>query len=141
MRGKISAAKLLGLIVLILSAQLWSDEWMRPEPVSFHCRGFSYVAEIFPPKSRQNPGGKPVCYFYKMDYPGLEWKIGAHLVWKGSLVNPVMPYQAVISMDGLLVTLNDYGQAGFNNAVTIYDRGGKVSRSYSLDELITPEDR
>lgn len=144
MRIRITVQKILALAILVaavLSAVGFADEWMWPEPVSFHSRGFSYVAEIFPPKSRQNSGDKPLCYFYKMDYAGTEWRIGAHLVWKTQLVNPQMPYEALVSTDGFLVTLNDYGSVGFSNAVTIYDPHGKIVRSYTLNELIPVAER
>src|SRR4030081_1995993 len=89
----------LSFIVLCLSFSAPADDWGAPEPVSFHSRGFGYVAEIFPPQSRQNPTEKPLCYFYEVGYGGgTEWKIDAELKWKASLVNDVMPDQAAISM-------------------------------------------
>src|SRR5258708_36981577 len=117
---------LLWAIVLVASARLSSaDDWAQSEPVSFHARGFSYVAEVFPAKARHNATEKPICYFYSMGYPGTEWKVDAKLVWKGPLVNPDMPYEAVLSTGGGLVTLNEYGHLGFENSVVIYGRQGK----------------
>ncbi len=95
----------------------------------------------FPPKSRQNPSDKPLCYFYQLDYPGEEWKIAPHLLWKAQLVNPLMPMEAVVSMRGYLVTLNDYGEVGYNNAVSIYDPRGRLIRTYALDELLPAQER
>ena len=144
MKARITLQKRWGIAVLagaILSVVVFADDWGSPEPMSFHSRGFLYVAEIFPAKSRQNSGDKPLCYFYKMDYSGAEWKIGAHLVWQAQLVNPQMPYEAVVSTDGILVTLNDYGHLGYDNAVTIYDQRGKMIRSYTLDDLIPAQER
>src|SRR5690349_2540847 len=106
----------MALTSVFLSVRGIADDWASLEQVSFVSCGYSYVAEIFPPKSRQNPGDKPLCYFYEMGYPGTEWKIQPHLLWKAQLVNKQMPYQAVVSMDGFLVTLNDHGQVGYNNA-------------------------
>jgi hypothetical protein len=37
----------LGFIVLFLSFSAAADDWGAPEPVSFHSRGFGYVAEIY----------------------------------------------------------------------------------------------
>jgi hypothetical protein len=102
---------------------------------------FGYVAEIFPPGSRQNPTEKPLCYFYEMGYGGgTEWKIDARLKWKAPLVNDLMPYQAVVSMHGRLVTLNEYGALGYKNAVAIYSQSGSLVRSYQLDEFIPAGD-
>ena len=61
---------LIGLLAVLLGASARADDWVRPEPTSFHSRGFGYVAEIFPPRSRQNSGDKPLCYFYELGYPG-----------------------------------------------------------------------
>lgn len=131
----------LGFIVLGLSFSATADDWGAPEPVSFHSRGFGYVAEVFPPRSRQNPAEKPLCYFYEVGYPeGAAWKIYAKLKWKAPLVNDLMPYQAVVSMQGQLVTLNEYGTVGYKNAVAIYSQTGALVKTYPLDELIPASD-
>ncbi len=125
-------------IAFVVFAHLSSaDQWSWPEPSSFHARGFSYVAEVFPVKSRNNTTEKPICYFYAMGYPGTGWKVDATLVWKGALVNRQMAHEAVVSMDGDLVTLNEYGRLGFENSVVIYGRQGKLVKAYSFDELIS----
>ncbi len=122
----------------------FADDWAWPEPVSFCCRGFGFVAEIFPPKTRQNDSDRPACYFYRMGYPGTTWKVDATLVWKAELVNDVkpftMPYEAIVSMDGYLVTLNDYARMGGKHAIVIYDPKGKLVKSYALDQLLPKED-
>ena len=131
----------LALVTLSLSFSAAADDWGAPHPVSFNSKGFGYVAEIFPPGSRQNPTEKPLCYFYEMGYGGgTEWKIDARLKWKAPLVNDLMPYQAVVSMHGRLVTLNEYGALGYKNAVAIYSQSGSLVRSYQLDEFIPAGD-
>ena len=130
---------LLALLVLVVPLA-GADDWPSPHPVSFHSRGFSYVAEIFPPKSRQNPSDKPVGYFYEMDYPGRAWDIAPTLKWTAELINKEMPHEAVVSMDGRLVTLNEWANVGFQNAVVIYDLNGKLVKSYDLDSLLPKED-
>ena len=131
----------LGFIVLCLSFSAAADDWGAPNPVSFNSRGFGYVAEIFPPRSRQNSTEKPLCYFYEVGYPGgTAWKIDAKLKWKVPLANDLMPYQAVVSMHGRLVTLNEYGTLGYKNAVAIYSKTGTLVKTYQLDELIPASD-
>jgi hypothetical protein len=131
----------LGFIVPCLSFSAAADDWGAPDPVSFHSRGFGYVAEIFPPRSRQNSTEKPLCYFYELGYGGgTEWKIDAKLKWKAPLVNDLMPYQALVSMHGQLVTLNEYGALGYKNAVAIYSQTGERIKSYRLDDLIPADD-
>ena len=130
-----------GFTVLCLSFSAAADDWGAPEPLSFHSRGFGYVAEIFPPRSRQNSTDKPLCYFYELGYGGgTEWKIDAKLKWQAPLVNHVMPYQAVISMQGQLVTLNEYGALGYKNAVAIYSHDGALIKTYQLEDLIPTGD-
>jgi len=43
----------------------------------------------------------------------------AELKWQAPLVNERKPYQAVISPQGDLVTLNEHGSIGYGNAVVI----------------------
>ena len=130
-----------GFVLLCLSFAAAADEWAAPTPVGFNSRGFSYVAEIFPPHSRQNSTGKPVCFFYEVGYGGgTEWKIDAKLKWKAPLVNDLMPYQAVVSMHGRLVTLNEYGALGYKNAVAIYSQTGTLVKTYQLDEFLPAND-
>jgi hypothetical protein len=131
----------LGFIVLCLSFSAAADDWGAPNPVSFNSRGFGYVAEIFPPHSRQNSTQKPLCYFYEVGYPGgTAWKIDAKLKWKVPRANDLMPYQAVVSMNGRLVTLNEYGTLGYKDAVAIYSQTGALVKTYQLDELIPASD-
>jgi hypothetical protein len=136
--GKI--ALLISLLVALLSASARADDWVRPEPTSFHSRGFGYVAEIFPAHSRQNSGDKPLCYFYELGYPGSDWRIDARLKWKAPLVNERMPYQAVISQAGDLITLNEHGSVGYRNAIVVYDQLGRATKAYGLDDLLPADE-
>ena len=93
-----------------------------PQPLGFHARGFGHLAEVFPPKSRQNSGSRPVAYFYDVGYPGTEWRVDARRVWTAELVNLQMPQAALVSMAGDFVTLDDYHQAGMEHALVIYGK-------------------
>jgi hypothetical protein len=46
----------------------------------------------------------------------------------------------VVSMNGRLVTLNEYGTLGYKNAVAIYSQTGALVKTYQLDELIPASD-
>lgn len=133
-------AFLIGLLFALLSASASADSWMHPEPTGFHSRGFGYVAEIFPPHSRQNSTDKPLCYFYELGYAGSEWRVDARLKWTAPLVNERMPYQALISQAGDLITLNDHGSVGYRNAIVIYDQLGHATKAYQLDELLPADE-
>ena len=127
-------------VFTLLGGSTRADDWAYPEPTSFHSRGFGYVAEIFPPHSRQNSGDRPLCYFYELGYPGREWRIDARLKWKAQLVNKLMPYQALISQAGDLITLNEHGGVGYDSAVVVYDRLGRALKVYKLDDLFPADE-
>jgi len=112
-----------------------ADDWMRPEPASFHARGMSLVAEVFPPDSRQNAESRALCYFYELGYPGTRWDVKPRLTWKGLLANEQMPVEAIVSADGWLVTLNNWGGTGKAHAIVVYNRRGRVLADWSGDQL------
>ena len=68
-----------------------------PQPVGFHARGFGYVAELFPPNSRHNPGTRPVAHFYEVE-SGIGWTVQAQRLWTAQLANEVMPQAALVSI-------------------------------------------
>jgi hypothetical protein len=51
-----------------------------------------------------------------------------------------MPYQALLSQQGRLVTLNEYGELGYKNAVAIYSQTGVLVRTYQLEEFLPAGD-
>jgi hypothetical protein len=110
-----------------------------PEPVGFHARGFGYVVELFPPKSRHNPGTGPVAHFYQVEHPGIGWTVQARRLWTTQLANEVMPQAALVSMTGHVVTLDDYDGGGAEHALVVYDRGGRLVRSFALRDLLGDE--
>jgi len=125
---------------LVLSAA-WRAAPLRcdrpaPEPAAFHSRGFGFVAEFFPPHSRQNNGDSPAAFVYEVGYPGTSWQMDARRLWTGPLVNPRFPQAALVSMQGDLVTLDDYDRPGEADAVVIYDRSGQLRRRFALTELL-----
>ena len=130
------------MLALLLTASLTiaSCDRPAPEPVSFHSRGFSYVAEVFPPKSRQNRGPRSVAYLYAMGYPGTDWRVQARRLWTAELVAQRFPLAGLVSQAGHLITLDDHYEYGGGTALVIYDRDGRFVRSFTLDELLEPRD-
>ena len=116
------------------TSTLVADEWMLPEP-SYHARGKSLVAEVFPPASRQNSGSHALCYFYDVGYPGIRWDVKPQLKWKAELANDRMPVEAIVSMDGWLVTFNNWGGMGMAHAIVVYDPRGRLVADWSGDQL------
>jgi len=111
------------------------DEWMLSEPASFHARGMLLVAEVFPPASRRNAGSHALCYFYELGYPGTRWDVKPKLRWKRELANDRMPVEAIVSMDGWLVTFNDWGAMGHAHAIVVYSPDGRLVADWSGDQL------
>jgi hypothetical protein len=126
------------MLSLLLAASLTAASCDKgaPEPVGFHSRGFGYVAEIFPPKSRQNPGARPVAHLYEVGYPGADWSVKARRLWTTELAARLMPQAALVSMAGHLVTLDEYYETGSTNALVIYGRDGRFVRSFTLGQLL-----
>jgi hypothetical protein len=128
------------MFVLLVASTAVADDWPRAHPRSWHNRGFGRVVEVFPANSRCNPTAKPYAYAYELGYPK-NWDVDAKLVWKGPLVNREAPYEAIVSMDGYLVTFDDWGNLGYDNAVAIYDPRGKLVKSKKLDDLLPADIR
>jgi hypothetical protein len=109
-----------------------------PQPVGFHSRGFSYVAEVFPPHARRNTGDHPRMYLYEVGYPGSQWRVDARRLWTAAL--PIMPRAALISMAGHVVTLDEHYQAGGDHAVVVFAPEGRLVRSIGLEHLLDRAD-
>ena len=110
-----------------------------PEPVAFTSRGFGFVAEVFPPGSRRNPGDRPRAFFYEVKHPGTGWSVDARRVWSAELPLATTPRAAIVSMDGHLVTLDeDHGTA---HALAVFGRDGRLVRSFALEVLLGGPER
>jgi hypothetical protein len=127
------------LVLAGLAAPTDADDWPSPHPRSWHGQGFSRVVEVFPAKSRNNPGDKPLAYSYEVGYTGGTWAVNPKLIWKGALANVYAPHAAIVSSDGWLITLDEWANLGYDNAIVIYDPAGKLIKAHSLDAVL-PED-
>lgn len=148
------ALRLAALLVLAsLAAPAAADDWPAPHPRSWHGQGGSRVVEVFPARSRHNPGDRPLAYAYEVGYPGAAQtgkapaggavgaagagsRLDAKLVWKGPLANRWAPYEAIVSSDGWLVTLDEWANLGHDHALVVYDPSGKLIKAHKLDALV-----
>ena len=55
------------------------------------------------------------------------------------LPNPVAPDDILINNEGILVTLDNWHNAGYGKIVVIYDINGEIIRSYELADLYSEE--
>jgi hypothetical protein len=122
-----------------LAATLPFCDKPAPEPRGFHSRGFGQVVEIFPPRSRRNPGERPMAYLYEVGFPGTRWDVEARRAWTATLPHAAFPQDALVSTDGHVVTLDDYWQTGREHAVVVFDARGRQRSGYRLEELLTAE--
>jgi len=105
-----------------------------PQPIGFHSRGFSYVAEVFPAKARRNTDAQPRVYVYEVGYPGAQWRVDAKRLWTSAL--PVMPEAALVSMAGHVVMLDEHYQAGGEHALVLFAPDGRLVKSFTLEQLL-----
>jgi hypothetical protein len=56
-----------------------------------------------------------------------------------SLQNPVAPVDILLSDSGILVTLDNWHNMGYGFVVVIFDKDGKIVKSYKLEDLYTEE--
>jgi hypothetical protein len=109
-----------------------------PQPVGFHSRGFSYVAEVFPPNARRNTDAQPRVYVYEVGYPGPQWRVDARRLWTSAL--PVMPEAALVSMAGHVVMLDEHYQAGGEHALVLFAPDGRLVKDFTLEQLLSRAD-
>jgi hypothetical protein len=126
------------VLLMLLAGVAHADSWGRAQSRSWHSPDESFVVEVFVPESRHNPaesGAMAYAYRVTSRTPTLQ----AKLVWKGPLANRWAPYAAIVTNDGYLVTLDDWGGLGSDHALAIYSPAGKLVRDYHLDKLAVPE--
>ena len=127
------------VLLMLLAGVAHADSWGRARSRSWHSPDESFVVEVFVPESRHNTaktGAMAYAYRVTSRTPTLQ----AKLVWKGPLANRWAPYAAIVTNDGYLVTLDDWGGLGSDHAIAIYGPTGKLVRDYHLDKLAVPDD-
>lgn len=135
-RSPLGLVRSLGILAALasLGAPAAADDWPAPHPRGWHGPGFGRVIEVFPPNSRHNPGDRPLAYAYEI--ASTSPRIDAKLLWKVPLANRYAPYEAIVSSDGWLVTLDEWAGLGFDHAIAVYDPAGKLIKTHKLDGLV-----
>ena len=124
------------IIILLVASFLYADEWPAPIPFSVVSGGHIYIAEIFPASTRYSDGNKPKCFLYRFKSYSLKKPVEVELIWEGNLANKVSPVNAYLTIDGYLITFNEWHKVGFENSVVLYDNRGKLIKSYGLEDLL-----
>jgi hypothetical protein len=121
--------------MILASTTAAADDWPAERPQGWHAVGDTKVAEMWTKKTRHNAGDKSIVYVFDVTL-GHGYAVRAKLLWTGPLVNRDAPYEAILSSAGHLVTLDDWGNLGYDNAVVIYDPKGKLVAQRKLDNLL-----
>jgi hypothetical protein len=56
-----------------------------------------------------------------------------------TLQNPVAPVDVLLNDNGVLVTLDNWHNLGYGSIVVIFDKSGKIVKSYELEDLYSKE--
>lgn len=95
-----------------------------------------------PAESHHNKTKQPLGLLYDV-FRSPDFYLSSKLQWSGALIG--MPFDAIVTDDGALVTLDQWGRMGYEHAIVVYSPAGKLLRSHHLDALlpkaIADEDR
>lgn len=108
-----------------------ADDWMQPTTETTVSASGQYRVTVVP-----RPHAGPLARVERLMSPG-QWES----VWHEALVNAVAPVSVLLADDAsYLVTFDNWASVGYGeDVVVIYDRGGKLVRKLSLEQILPPE--
>jgi len=106
-----------------------SDSWVAPHQFESFSENSNFVA-VIQPGTKTN---KATASVYHVN------AAGRTRTWKVTLSNPAAPLSVFVSADGQhIVTLDNWGSAGYgNDVVALYNPSGQTAK-YSLEEFAPP---
>ena len=115
--------------LLFLAVATRADSWATPTPRLFTNAWGTHALKVLPAADKMF--GPADAVLFTLDEKGNE-----RPQWKGRLVN--LPHRVYLSPSTKhIVTIDTYGQLGYQHAVVIYTDGGKVVADYRLEDLVT----
>jgi len=148
-------ATLTSIFLLLVSQMIMADEWNKAYRKTYTSQNGIYELVIEPTyipknyekeiqKRKMNPEkyhNRPMkdsiipCHarlYKKTKNIGLP-----DLVWEKELVNPISPYEAMITNDGkYVITFDDWYNLGFGeNVMVVYGENGELLKQYRLHEI------
>lgn len=107
----------------------FADSWLPASPIVVSSPDTELIVRAIP--GMVNETAK-ATYFRRQEVPE-KYAVYQHAY----LANALRPMEAHISNSGVLVTLDEYGHPGFENAVVVYDVSGNEVRAYDLQDIYT----
>lgn len=103
-----------------------------PKPRIYASESGTLGVKLLP---RTSSGGKIVteAIVFSYDMQGIE-----QTKWKRNLINA--PVRAYVSDEGHVITIDTFGNAGYNDVVVIYNRLGEKIGSYNLENLLDTQE-
>lgn len=124
------------LFLCAMSAE--ADSWVSPEEAGIASPDGRVIVRIIPGDSLgevygfagAEKGQHARALYYRLsnadDYTKYQ---------ETTLLNPIAPVFFAVGNDGALVTLDNWHNMGYGNAVTVYSKDGKVVKSYALADI------
>jgi hypothetical protein len=117
-------------VVIVIAHPLRADEWQAPTPKIFASEGGRHAFKVLDP----HINGRCEGVLFRLDADGKE-----QIAWRTKLVNT--PYRVRVDDAGkFVVTIDTYGNLGYEHSLVIYDIEGKVIRDFKLEELLTADE-
>lgn len=124
-------------LLLLLAAPAWGDEWPQPTVQERTSANGQVTVRVTPGESWGEVGGfigRP-----KGRHATAEWyqsNNGAReATHAATLLNPIAPVDFLVTDSGILVTLDNWQNAGTDFVVAIYSPAGEIVRKYTLNDL------
>jgi hypothetical protein len=120
-----------------------ADDWPGPQIRETFSESRQYFVRVIPGRSigdsfgfrGMQKGAYSTAEFYRRE-PDRSYR----LLSEATLKNPMAPAEFFVSNEGSLATVDNWHNAGYGQVVSLYDRSGRLVRSYDLAELFPAED-
>lgn len=123
---------IIGSLLCICLSVAFSDTWLPPRPKVFASQWGDYGFKLLLPK--KTIYSKGVGVLFQLDGDGKE-----KVVWRQELLN--IPHRVFVRDDGkYVVTIDTYGNLGYDHSLVIYDEQGKVVKDLKLEDLLTADE-
>lgn len=147
------------LVLLFINQLLSADDWVKEYRKKYTSQNGMYELIIEPtyiPDNYENEIQKRKKHPEKyLNRPMIDTIVQCHaklykktrdlglpeLIWEKDLVNPVAPYEAIITNDGkYVITFDDWYQLGYgDNVMVVYGEKGNLLKQYKLQEITNLE--